>query len=117
VSGLNACHYCQGVHQATAEAFGISGGMLAALLADVGTAPVAGRMKPLLRYVGQLTLTPAKITPGEAEAVLATACGPPTPSATGQRRRSSATSPTAGSRRTNSKNGWRPPTPPRPGRS
>jgi len=30
-----------------------------------------GRMKPLLRYVGKLTLTPAKITPEDAQAVLA----------------------------------------------
>jgi len=71
VSGLNACRYCHGVHQATAQAFGIGEGLLAALLADVTTAPVAGRMKPLLQYVGKLTLSPAKITPADAEAVLA----------------------------------------------
>lgn len=71
VSGLNACGYCHGVHAATAEAFGIPEGTLAALLADVGTAPVAERMKPLLRYVAKLTLAPAKITPRDAEAVLA----------------------------------------------
>lgn len=71
VSGLNACRYCHGVHTATAQAFGIPEGTLAALLDDVGTAAVAERMKPLLRYVGKLTLTPSKITPGDAEAVLA----------------------------------------------
>src|SRR5262245_10721096 len=71
VSGLNACRYCHGVHTATAQAFGISEGTLGALLDDVGAAPVAERLKPLLRYVGKLTLTPAKITPGDAEAVLA----------------------------------------------
>ena len=71
VSGLNACHYCHGVHQATARAFGIGEGILAALLTDVGTAPVPERMKPVLRYVGKLTRAPAKITPADAEAVLA----------------------------------------------
>ena len=71
VSRLNACRYCHGVHTATAQAFGIPEGTLGALLDDVGAAPVAERMKPLLRYVGKLTLTPAKITPGDAEAVLA----------------------------------------------
>ncbi len=71
VSGLNACRYCHGVHAATAKAFGMPEGTLGALLADVGTAPVTERMKPLLRYVGKLTLTPAKIIPGDAEAVLA----------------------------------------------
>jgi AhpD family alkylhydroperoxidase len=71
VSGLNACRYCHGVPTATARAFGIGEGTLGALLADVTTAPVAEPMKPILRYVGKLTLTPAKITHEDAEAVLA----------------------------------------------
>ncbi len=70
VSGLNACGYCHGVHQATAQAFGIGDGILAALLADVGTAPVPGRLKPLLRYAGKLTVSPAKVTAADARAVL-----------------------------------------------
>lgn len=71
VSGLNACRYCHGVHQATAEVFGIGEDTLAALLTDVSAAPVPERMKPLLRYTGKLTLTPAKITSDDAETVLA----------------------------------------------
>jgi AhpD family alkylhydroperoxidase len=67
VSGLNACGYCHGVHTATAQAFGIGEGTLGALLANVSTAPVAEPMKPILQYVGKLTLTPAKITPEDAE--------------------------------------------------
>jgi alkylhydroperoxidase family enzyme len=59
------------VHTATAQAFGVGEATLAAVLTDVSTAEVPERIKPLLRYVGKLTLTPAKITPGEAEAVLA----------------------------------------------
>ncbi len=60
MSGLNACAYCHGVHTATAQAFGVSEGTLGALLDDVGAAPVAERMKSLLRYVGKLTLTPPR---------------------------------------------------------
>jgi uncharacterized peroxidase-related enzyme len=71
VSGLNACRYCHGVHTATAQAFGIPEGALAVLLDDVDTAPVAEPMKPLLRYAGKLTLTPARMTPADAQAVLA----------------------------------------------
>ncbi len=71
VSGLNACRYCHGVHAAVAEAFGIREGTLGALLDDIGAAPVTERIKPLLRYAGKLPLAPAKITPGDAEAVLA----------------------------------------------
>ncbi len=56
MSGLNACRYCHGVHTATAQAFGISDGTLAALLTDVSAAPVPERMKPLLRYTARLTL-------------------------------------------------------------
>ena len=41
------------------------------MLDDIGPAPVAERMRPLLRYVRTLTLTPAKVTPAEAGAVLA----------------------------------------------
>jgi hypothetical protein len=61
------------VHQATAQAFGVGEGTLAALPADINTAPVPERMKPLLRYGGKLTVSPAKITPAAstAEAVLA----------------------------------------------
>src|ERR687898_449694 len=35
VSGLNACGYCHGIHQSTAEAFGLPEGTLEALL-DTG---------------------------------------------------------------------------------
>ncbi|GAB3488513.1 carboxymuconolactone decarboxylase family protein [Amycolatopsis cihanbeyliensis] len=71
VSGLNACHYCHGVHTATAEAFGIAEGTLTALLSDVDTAPVEDWMKPLLRYVGKLTLTPSRMTDADVDAVRA----------------------------------------------
>jgi uncharacterized peroxidase-related enzyme len=71
VSGLNACRYCHGVHTATAALFGIAEDTLAALLSDVDTAPVDERLKPLLRYVGKLTLTPSRMTPADAATVFA----------------------------------------------
>ena len=70
VSGLNACGYCHGVHQATARAFGVLEGTLTALLSDADSAPVAEPMRPLLRYVAKLTLAPANLTPADAQAVL-----------------------------------------------
>lgn len=57
VSALKACRYCHGVHPATAQAFGIGDGTLAALLADVSAAPAPG---PLMRYVGKLTVSPGE---------------------------------------------------------
>jgi uncharacterized peroxidase-related enzyme len=71
VSGLNACHYCHGVHTATAQAFGVDEGLVAALLDNVDVAPVKERMKPVLRYVGKLTQTPSRMTAADAEAVFA----------------------------------------------
>jgi uncharacterized peroxidase-related enzyme len=69
VSGVNACDYCHGVHTVTAEAFGVSPGLLAAALTDLDTAPIEERLKPVLRYVGKLTATPAKMTEADANAV------------------------------------------------
>lgn len=71
VSGLNSCSYCHGVHTATAENFGIAEGTLEALLENVDTAPVDGKIKPLLHYVRKLTQLPAKLTSADAEAVYA----------------------------------------------
>ena len=67
---LNACGDCHGVHAATAQAFGIQEATLGVLLADVAAAPVDERMKPLLALAGKLTVTPAKVTPADAQAVL-----------------------------------------------
>lgn len=71
VSGVNACHYCHGVHGAVAAKFGIEEGVLAALLADVGSAPVRDALKPIFRYVRKLTETPSRMTKSDADAVLA----------------------------------------------
>lgn len=71
VSGLNACQYCYGVHSQTAQAFGLGAGVLEALLADVDTADVEQRLKPLLHYARKLTLEPARMTEHDARAVFA----------------------------------------------
>jgi uncharacterized peroxidase-related enzyme len=70
VSGLNACGYCYGIHQTTARTFGVNERTLTALLEDVDKAPVESRMRTLLRYVGRLTTSPARVSPADAEAVL-----------------------------------------------
>lgn len=71
VSGLNACDYCFGVHSVTAQEFGVSEETLTALLEDLDTAGVDDRMRPLLRYVGKLTRSPARVSPADAAVVLA----------------------------------------------
>lgn len=71
VSGLNVCNYCHGVHEATAREFGIPGGLMAQLIEDIDTALVGEKMKPILRYVRKLTLSPSKMTQADADAVFA----------------------------------------------
>jgi uncharacterized peroxidase-related enzyme len=71
VSGLNACHYCYGVHAETARAFGLPEGTIEALLGDFEAAPVEAPMRPILAYARKLTLTPAKLTQADADAVFA----------------------------------------------
>ncbi len=71
VSGLNACSYCVGGHRPAAEAFGIAPDVFDKLMADVDTAPVDERLKPIFRFVKKLTETPARMVQGDADAVFA----------------------------------------------
>ena len=71
VSGLNGCEFCHGSHTAAAVAFGFPEDLMPQLLADIDGAPVADKLKPILRYARLLTLEPAKITQADADAVFA----------------------------------------------
>ena len=71
VSGLNRCHYCHGVHSATAAAFGLPKGTVSDLLENVDGASVDARLKPIHHYVHKLTLTPTRLTEADASAVYA----------------------------------------------
>jgi len=71
VSGLNACEFCAGEHDAVAQRFGIPAGLLDALLADVETAPVSDEMRAAFRYLRKLTLQPARICGADADAIYA----------------------------------------------
>ncbi len=71
VSALNACGYCHGEHEAVAVSFGIAPGVLDGLLADIDSAPVEVRLKPVFAYLRKLTLTPSKMIAADAEAMSA----------------------------------------------
>ncbi|MDA0701848.1 MAG: peroxidase-related enzyme [Proteobacteria bacterium] len=75
VSALNGCAYCVGGHRATAEAFGIDASTLEALVADLDSAPVADRLKPVFRLARKLTETPSRVVAGDTEAVIAAGWG------------------------------------------
>lgn len=63
VSALNSCAYCAGVHEATTHRFGIVPDLVAALLNDIDTAPIAPKIRPIIKYVAKLTREPARLTP------------------------------------------------------
>ncbi len=69
VSGLNDCRYCQGVHTATAERFGVDSSLLTALIENFEAAKVIDKMKALLIFVKKLTQTPSRMTTADAQAV------------------------------------------------
>ncbi len=71
VSGLNECEYCYKDHVMAAEAFGIDPDVFGGLMDDIDASPVDDRMKPILRFVRKLTLTPGRMTRADADAVYA----------------------------------------------
>ncbi|MEM8986859.1 MAG: peroxidase-related enzyme [Pseudomonadota bacterium] len=71
VSGLNDCSFCYNAHAQTAEHYGVDTDMFEKLMADVDTAPVDDRLKPILKFVQKLTKTPAQMVQGDADAVFA----------------------------------------------
>jgi uncharacterized peroxidase-related enzyme len=71
VSGLNQCRYCHAVHTATAELLGVSGKSIASAMDDIEAAPIAQKMKPVLRYARKLTERPAGATQADADALFA----------------------------------------------
>lgn len=71
VSGVNACQYCRGAHTAAAREFGVPETVVTALIENVQTAPVSEKLKPVLAYIRKLTLTPAKMTQKDVDAVYA----------------------------------------------
>lgn len=71
VSGINSCRYCHGSHTLVAQGFGVDAGLLEQMLADIATAPIPEKLRPLLEYVRKLTDLPSRLTQVDADAVYA----------------------------------------------
>src|SRR5215813_622709 len=71
VSSLNSCQYCYGGHRAAAELFGIAPQTIDGLIQDLATAPIDGKLRPILAFVKKLTLTSTRMTQADADAVFA----------------------------------------------
>ena len=68
-SGLNSCTYCHRSHSFVAEELGVGEAVVPALLDDIDSAPIDARLRPILRYVRKLTLTPSRLVEADAAAV------------------------------------------------
>ena len=71
VSGLNACSFCFGAHKLMARAFGVDDALMDALVADLDSAPVDDKVRPILAFVAKLTRSPSMLTESDAQAVYA----------------------------------------------
>ena len=52
-----------------AEELGVGEAVVPALLDDIDSAPIDARLRPILRYVRKLTLTPSRLVEADAAAV------------------------------------------------
>ena len=71
VSRLNSCTYCASSHSEAAIVLGVERHLLEALMADVDTAPIDKRFKPIFKFLKKLTLTSYKMVQGDDDAVYA----------------------------------------------
>jgi uncharacterized peroxidase-related enzyme len=71
VSGLNACDFCSGEHEAVAERFDVMPGTLTALLADIELAPISDKLRPAFQFLHKLTLQPSRMTASDADSIYA----------------------------------------------
>lgn len=68
-SGLNACTFCYGSHKAYAALFGFDAALMDAMIADLDTAPVPDKLRPVMRYVRKLNELPSRLVQADADAV------------------------------------------------
>jgi len=71
VSRLNSCTYCASSHSEAAIVLGVERHLLEALMADVDTAPIDKRFKPIFKFLKKLTLTSYKMVQADVDAVYA----------------------------------------------
>jgi len=68
-SALNHCDFCYNGHQAKSAVLGINDVIIEQLQTDIDSANVDEKLKPVLRFVKKLTLTPWEITAEDAQTI------------------------------------------------
>jgi AhpD family alkylhydroperoxidase len=71
VAGLLNCQFAYVAHSAAAVARGIAPGTVEKLVADIASAPVNEKLKPLMALVKKLVLAPTEVSQSDADAVFA----------------------------------------------
>ena len=69
VSGLNECSFCIRGHVAAARLWGIDEKIMDNLINNPQSAPVDGKLKPILSYLRKLTLEPHKVIQSDIDAI------------------------------------------------
>lgn len=75
VSRLNDCDYCREAHVPSMVLHGIERAVVDALLADIDSAPVDDKLKPIFAFAKKLTKAPATLTQADADRVFAAGWG------------------------------------------
>ena len=68
-SSQNSCSFCYESHKPVAAAFGIDESVFDELIQDIDTASVSDNLKPVLKYVKKLTLTPHQVVEADAKQI------------------------------------------------
>jgi len=71
VSRLNQCQFCAQAHAVRATERGFDIAVLEGLVADIDTAVISERLKPVFRFIEKLTVEPARMVEADVQAVLA----------------------------------------------
>jgi uncharacterized peroxidase-related enzyme len=71
VSGLNECDYCRAVHSQTAVGLGIPAKTIDRMFAKAENEDVDPRMRSVLAFVRKVTLSPAKLSAADTDAIFA----------------------------------------------
>lgn len=70
-SAVNDCSFCHVSHKYTAAELGVDEAMWDSLLADIDSAEIDDKLRPLVRYVDKLTRIPSAMNSDDVDAVLA----------------------------------------------
>ena len=68
-SDLNQCRLSYDYHKAASLASGLDESVFAALKTDINSAKIDDKLKPILRFIKKLTLTPDQITQADAQQI------------------------------------------------